>query len=79
MEKKLVWAWSIAWGGVSGDLHGGSNSVSQADGVSDMAPACQLHGFAQGGLRKATMASAHSKPDTLVSPSMPLVPFKLPP
>ena len=39
----------------------------------------QLAVSVRGGFRKGTMASAHSKPDTLVSPSMPLVPFKLPP
>ena len=33
MEKQL------GWGGVSGDLQGGANSVSQFDGVSYMAPA----------------------------------------
>ena len=32
------------WGGVSGDLLGGSNAVSQVDGVSGMVPACQLFG-----------------------------------
>ena len=36
-----------------------SNSVSQVDGVSNMAPAYKLHGSAEGGLRKGTMASAH--------------------
>ena len=42
--------------GASQDLQGGANSVSQVDGVSDMAPACQ---FCGGGFRKGTMASAH--------------------
>ena len=46
----------VGWDGVSGDLQGGANSVSQVDGVSDMAPACQ---FCGGGFRKGTMASAH--------------------
>ena len=50
----------IIWvGSVSEDLQGGSNSVSQVDGVSNMAPAYKLHGSAEGGLRKGTMASAH--------------------
>ena len=45
MEKQLGWAvnW-VGWGGASGDLQGGSNSVSQVDGVSDMAPAYPLCG-----------------------------------
>ena len=30
------------WDRVSGDLRGEANSVSQVDGVSDMAPACWL-------------------------------------
>ena len=30
------------WGGVSGDLQGRANGVSQVDGVSDVAQACQL-------------------------------------
>ena len=37
----------------------GENSVSQVDGVSDMAPACQLCDSVGGGLRKGTMAIAH--------------------
>ena len=47
----------MEWGRVSGDLQGGSNSVSQVDGVSDMAPAA---GSSWGvwGVRKGTMASA---------------------
>ena len=40
------------------DLQGEANSVSQVDGVSDMAPASQLCGSVEGGLRKQTMASA---------------------
>ena len=35
------------------------NSVGQVDGVSIMAPACQLRGSVRGGLRKGTMASDH--------------------
>ena len=46
-------------GGVSGDVLGGSNNVSHIDGVSDMAPACQLCGFLGEGFRKGAMASAH--------------------
>ena len=48
----------VGWDRVSGDLQGGSNCVSQVDGVSDMAPACQLCGAVEGGLRKGAMASA---------------------
>ena len=36
MEKQL------GWGRISGDLQDGSNSVNQVDGISDMAPVCQL-------------------------------------
>ena len=39
-------------------LQGGSNSVNQVDGVSDMAPTCQLYGSVQGGFRKEAMAFA---------------------
>ena len=41
------------------DLHSGANSVSQVDGVLDMALACQLCGFVGGGFRKGTLASGH--------------------
>ena len=44
--------WQSLWG-----LQGGPNSVSQVDGVSDMAPVCRL--FWGLVFRKATMASAH--------------------
>ena len=50
---------SIAgWVGVSEDLQGRANSVSQVDGVSDMAHAGWLCGSVGGGLRKGTMSSA---------------------
>ena len=53
----ISWVYTqVGWDGVSGDLQGGSNSVSQVDGVSDMAPACCLCG---GGFAKGTTASAH--------------------
>ena len=38
IEKQLGWA-GVLGGRVSGDLQGGSNSVSQVNGVSDMASA----------------------------------------
>ena len=50
MEKNL---------GGAESLQGRSNSVSQVDGVSNMAPACRLCVSAEGGLRKGTVASAH--------------------
>ena len=56
---------------------GRSNSVSQVDGISDMAAAFWLCGFAVGEFRKGTMVSAHLLQDTSFSPSEPLVPFKL--
>ena len=43
-------------GQISGDLQGGSNSVRQIGGASDMALTCQLCG---GRFRKETMASAY--------------------
>ena len=52
LEKQLRWS------RVSEDLQGGSSSVSQVDGVSNMALACWLHGSAGRGLIKGTMASA---------------------
>ena len=53
VEKQLTWACKL--GGISGDLQGGPNSVSQVDGVSDMAPACGSVGEE---FRKGTMASS---------------------
>ena len=46
----------VGWGTVSRDLQGGSNSISQIDGVSDVAPAASS---VVGRFRKGTMASAH--------------------
>ena len=46
MEKPLESAWvdlKAAWGRASRNQEGGANSVSQVDGVSDMAPACSLY------------------------------------
>ena len=49
----------VGWGRASGNHQGGENSVSQVDGVSDMAPTCQL--WAVGGvLRKGVMAPANT-------------------
>ena len=45
MEKPLLIAWiglQVGWDRALGDLQGGTNSVGQFDGVSDVAPACQL-------------------------------------
>ena len=53
MEKQ------VGWVRVSGGLQSRSNSVSEVDGVSDMAPAYQLHGFMRRGPRRGTMASAY--------------------
>ena len=49
----------LGWGRVSGDLQGGSKSVSQIDGVSNMASACCLCGSMEGGFRKGIMVTAH--------------------
>ena len=62
MEKSLLRAWMdpLSWmGWRSEDLQGGANDVSQVDGVSDMAPACQLCGSVAGRFSKGTMASTH--------------------
>ena len=71
----------------SGNHQGGENSVSQVDGVSDMAPACWVcdgEGSEKGqwpmpaflSVRKLCQVRA-LMPDTSVPPCMPLVPFKL--
>ena len=49
----------VGWDRVSGDLQGGSNSVSQVDEVSNMALAYWLCGSLREGFRKGTMACAH--------------------
>ena len=57
MENSLLTAWvglQVRW-----DPPGRANHVNQVDGVSNMAPACQLCGSVGRGLRKGTMASAH--------------------
>ena len=62
MGKSQLTVWvgpCVGWDRVSGDLHGGANSVSQVDGVSNMAPAFQLCATIGGGLRKEAMASAY--------------------
>ena len=41
------------------DLQGRANNVSQVDGLSDMAPACQLCGSVHGWFRKGAVASAY--------------------
>ena len=55
-DYPLIWKRQVGWGGVSGDLQSGSNSVSLVDGVSDMVPAALSVGE---GFRKRTMASTH--------------------
>ena len=46
----------VGWSRASGDLQGGSNSVSQVDGVSDLAPDAGSVGVA---FCKGIMPSAH--------------------
>ena len=73
--------------GASQDLQGGANSVSQVDGISDMAPDCRLCGrwvqkrdnglclpFCLG---ESCPPALTLMPHTSVPPHMPLVPFKL--
>ena len=47
----------VGWGRASGNHQGGENSVSQVDGVSDMALACQLY-VGRTHIEIGTMASA---------------------
>ena len=42
MENQLGRAHKLGGAESLGDLQGGSNSAGQVDGISDMAPACQL-------------------------------------
>ena len=61
MEKPLKMAWvdpHVGWDRVSGNHQDGSNSVSQANEDSDVAPACTCRGAGEGTLSKETMASA---------------------
>ena len=51
----LKFGWGKAWG----NHQGGTNSVSQVDGVTDIVPSCQLCGSVRGRLpRRGTVASA---------------------
>ena len=87
MDKPLEIAWvgpQVGWGRVSGNNQGMVNSVSQADGHSDMAPASQrcVCVCLAGNLRKGTVTSASTPalilmPDNSIPPCMSLVPFKL--
>ena len=75
------------WGRVSGNHHGGANTVSHVDGVSDTVPA---HKLCETGLRKGRMASGGTSlwkipaspvlvwmPDNSVPLYMSLMPFQL--
>ena len=62
MQNSLLTVWAgplVQWEGVLGDLQGKEVSVSQGDGVSRMAQACQLCGSVERGFKKGTVASAH--------------------
>ena len=76
MEKQLGWAHKL--GGVEPlwiSTVGGSYSVSQVDGVSDMA---LPHHLCRGeGLEKGQWPLLTLMPSSLVSLCIPLVPFKL--
>ena len=85
-DQPFIWKSSlggpiVAWGRVSGDLQGRSNSVSQVVGISDMAPACQLCSSVPGGeggwFSKGTMASAHLDARHLSFSQYVTVPYKL--
>ena len=58
-DQPFIWKSSLGWHRFFGDLQGKVNSVSQVDGISDMAPAFQLCGSVWGGFRKRTVASDH--------------------
>ena len=58
MEKQLGWAHKLD-GEESKGISRVEQTVSQADGVSDMALACWLCASVWGGFRKGTMTSAH--------------------
>ena len=67
----------VSWvGRVSEDLQGRANRISQADGVSDIVPACWFCDSVGGGSRKGTMVSAHLDARQFSS-CMPWVPFEL--
>ena len=51
MDKAAWVGPKVGWGRVSGDRKGGSNSISQVDGVSDMAHPCWLCVSVEGGFR----------------------------
>ena len=61
MNHDQLFIWKSSFGGplswVGMSLWGSPElgNVSQADGVSDMTPSCQLCGSVEGGLRKGTM------------------------
>ena len=57
MEKQLRWACKVG-GTESLGISRAEKSVSQIDGISDMAPVCWLHRSVGGGFRKGRMASA---------------------
>ena len=69
----------MGWGGVSGGLQGRSNSVSQVDGVSDMHQPAGFVVLWEEGSEKGQWPLLTLIPDTSAYPSMPLVPFNLPP
>ena len=67
----------VIWVGQSlRGIQGGANGVSQVDGVSDMAPVCQLC-WGEEGVEKGQWPLLILMPDTSVPPFMLLVPFKL--
>ena len=52
--EQLGWVWKLGGTGPQGPTSVEQNSVSQVDGVSDMATACRLCSSVVGGLRKCT-------------------------
>lgn len=94
MEKPLDVAGvgpHVGWPRVSGSHEGGGNDVGQADGGSDMAPACvSTPGGGERGLDKGAVASVSAsvwgdtvppalalEPDNSVPPYVSLAPFEL--
>ena len=93
MEKPLKTVWvapEVEWGRAAGNYQGGANSVSQVDGVSEMAPACWPCGSlgrAPKGIAASVITSVWGKaaptpafapmPGNSVPSHMSLVPFSL--
>ena len=60
MNQHQPFIWKSRLGGAESlGVSNAGQTVIEVDGVSDMAPAYQLHGFMQRGPRRVTMASVY--------------------